>query len=202
MFTVILPAMTPRLHPVLKFALEIGPLLVFFFANAKAGLFWATGIFMVALVLSLGLSYLLARRLAVLPMVTGVFVLVFGGLTLILQDELFIKLKPTIVNVMFAVILIGGLFSGRSFLKSLLGEAIRMTDRGWHILTLRWALFFLVLAVLNEIVWRNYTTDQWVAFKTFGMIPLTVLFSLTQVPAMFRYRLEDPEDEGQKEDAT
>ena len=201
MFTAILPAMTSRLHPALKFALEIGPLLVFFFANTQAGLFWATGIFMVALALSLGLTYLLARRLAVLPVITGVFVLVFGGLTLILQDELFIKLKPTIVNVMFAVILIGGLVSGRSFLKNLLGEAIRMTDRGWQVLTLRWALFFLVLAILNEIVWRNYTTDQWVTFKVFGIMPLTVLFSLTQVPAMFRYRLEDPEDEGQKEDA-
>ncbi|MDP6883618.1 MAG: septation protein A [Rhodospirillales bacterium] len=183
--------MTGRLHPALKFALEIGPLLVFFFINARAGIFWATGAFMAALAVSLVTMYVLARRIPILPVVTGVFVLVFGGLTLILQDELFIKLKPTIVNALFGAILLGGLFAGKSFLKSLLGEAIQMTDRGWRLLTFRWAFFFFVLAVLNEIVWRNYTTDEWVTFKVFGIMPLTILFSLTQLPTMFRHRIEE-----------
>ena len=135
----------------------------------------------------------------ILPLVTGVFVLVFGGLTLILQDELFIKLKPTIVNTLFAIILFGGLFWGKSFLKSLMGSMFRMTDQGWRILTIRWALFFILLAVLNEIVWRNTSTDTWVSFKVFGIMPLTILFSLSQLPAMNRHQL--PNDEPGNEDA-
>lgn len=186
-----LPGMSTPMNPFLKFALEIGPLLVFFFVNAKAGLFWATGAFMVALAVSLAVTYGLVRRVPTLPLVTGIFVLVFGGLTLILQDELFIKLKPTIVNALFGLILLGGLVAGKSFLKSLLGEAFKMTDEGWRKLTWRWALFFFFLALANEVVWRNYTTDQWVAFKVFGIMPLTILFSLTQVPTMFRHRLEE-----------
>jgi intracellular septation protein len=186
-----LPAMQDRMHPALKFALEIGPLLVFFFVNARVDIFWATGAFMTALAVSLATMYLLARRLPVLPLVTGVFVLVFGGLTLILHDELFIKLKPTIVNALFGMILLGGLLAGKSFLKSLLGEAFQMTEEGWRVLTFRWALFFFVLAVLNEIVWRNTTTDEWVSFKVFGIMPLTILFSLTQLPTMFRHRIEE-----------
>ncbi len=181
-------------NPVLKLALEIGPLVLFFVANARAGIFWATGIFMIAIFLSLSITWMLERRLPTLPLVTGLFVLVFGGLTLILQDELFIKLKPTIVNTLFAVILFAGLFWGKSFLKSVMGSMFSMTDRGWRILTFRWALFFILLAVLNEIVWRNTTTDNWVSFKVFGIMPLTLIFSLMQLPTMNRHRL--PEDEG------
>jgi len=182
-----------KLNPLVKFALELGPLLVFFFVNARFGIFWATGAFMAALAVSLVAMYLLARRVPVLPLVTGVFVLVFGGLTLALQDELFIKLKPTIVNVLFGLILIGGLLAGKSFLKSILGDAFAMTDRGWQLLTWRWALFFFLLAAANEYVWRNFTTDQWVSFKVFGIMPLTVLFSLTQLPTMFRHRIAEEE---------
>ncbi|MBT3371034.1 MAG: septation protein A [Rhodospirillaceae bacterium] len=186
-------------NPILKLALEIGPLALFFLTNAKAGIFWATAVFMVAILVSLTITWLLERRLPILPLVTGVFVLVFGGLTLILQDELFIKLKPTIVNTLFAIILFGGLFWGKSFLKSLMGSMFRMTDQGWRILTIRWALFFILLAVLNEIVWRNTSTDTWVSFKVFGIMPLTILFSLSQLPAMNRHQL--PNDEPGNEDA-
>ncbi len=186
-------------NPLLKLALEIGPLALFFLTNAKAGIFWATAVFMVAILVSLTINWLLERRVPTLPLVTGIFVLVFGGLTLILQDELFIKLKPTIVNTLFAVILFGGLFWGKSFLKSLMGSMFRMTDLGWRMLTIRWALFFILLAVLNEIVWRNTSTDTWVSFKVFGIMPLTILFSLSQLPAMNRHQL--PNDEPGKEDA-
>ncbi|MDP6019757.1 MAG: septation protein A [Alphaproteobacteria bacterium] len=185
-------------NPLLKLALEIGPLALFFLTNAKAGIFWATAVFMVAILVSLTINWLLERRVPTLPLVTGIFVLVFGGLTLILQDELFIKLKPTIVNTLFAVILFGGLFWGKSFLKSLMGSMFRMTDLGWRMLTIRWALFFVLLAVLNEIVWRNTSTDTWVSFKVFGIMPLTILFSLSQLPAMNRHQL--PNDGPGKED--
>jgi len=181
-------------NPILKLALEIGPLALFFLTNAKAGIFWATAVFMVAILVSLTITWLLERRLPILPLVTGVFVLVFGGLTLILQDELFIKLKPTIVNTLFAVILLGGLLWGKSFLKSLMGSMFSMTDQGWRILTIRWALFFIVLAVLNEIVWRNTTTDNWVSFKVFGIMPLTLIFSIMQLPTMNRHRLAEDEN--------
>ena len=146
---------------------------------------------MAAIFVSLSITWILERRLPTLPLVTGVFVLVFGGLTLILQDELFIKLKPTIVNTLFAVILLGGLYWGKSFLKSLMGAMFPMTDQGWRILTFRWALFFVFLAILNEIVWRNTSTDDWVSFKVFGIMPLTILFSLIQLPTMNRHKLPD-----------
>ncbi len=183
------------LNPWIKLALEVGPLVVFFVANHRAGIFWATGTFMVALTVSLVATYALTRKLPMLALVTGFFVLVFGGLTLILQDELFIKLKPTIVNLLFGLILLGGLMAGKSFLKTLLDQGFPMQDKGWRVLTLRWGIFFLVLAVLNEVVWRNFSTDMWVNFKVFGIMPLTILFSLTQLPTMLRYRIEEDEED-------
>jgi intracellular septation protein len=172
----------------LKLALEIGPLLAFFLVNAKLGIFWATGIFMAAMAVSIVVTYATQRRVPTLPLVTGAFVLVFGGLTLILQDDLFIKVKPTIVNGLFAVILVGGMAFGKNFLKSIMGSMLPITDDGWRLLAWRWALFFVVLAVLNEYVWRNYTTDQWVSFKVFGIMPLTLVFSLMQLPLLQRFR--------------
>lgn len=174
----------------LKLAVEMGPLVLFFLVNWQAGrflddpkhaIFWATGAFMIATPVALLASRLIFGRIAIMPLVTGVFVLVFGGLTLWLQDELFIKMKPTIVNTLFAAILLGGLFFGRSFLRYVFGEVFRLTDEGWRKLTFRWAFFFLALAVLNEIVWRHFSTDTWVAFKVFGIMPLTMIFALSQV---------------------
>lgn len=176
-----------KLNPWLKFALELGPLVVFFSVNARAGLFWGTGAFMAATAISLIVSWLLIRRVPIMPLVTGVVVLVFGGLTLYLHDELFIKLKPTIVNTMFGAVLLGGLFFGKSLLAVVFDAAFSLTEEGWKKLTFRWALFFFALAILNEVIWRNFSTDFWVAFKVWGVMPLTFLFALTQVPLLQRY---------------
>ncbi|WP_026379935.1 septation protein A [Afifella pfennigii] len=179
-----------RLNPLLKLALELGPLVVFFFVNARFGIFWATGVFMVAITIALAASWLLTRRLAVMPVITGVVVLVFGGLTLFLQDEIFIKMKPTIVNALFGAVLLGGLAFGRSLLGYVFDSVFRLDAEGWRKLTFRWGLFFFALAILNEVVWRNFSTDFWVSFKVFGIMPLTIAFTLTQMPLINRHALE------------
>ena len=176
----------------LKMLIEIGPLAVFFLANARWGIFTATAVFMVTIVVSLAVSYAMERKLPVMPLVTAAVVLVFGGLTLILNDELFIKLKPTIVNGLFAAALLGGLVFRRSLLQPVFGTVFELTEEGWRKLTLRWGFFFILLAVLNELVWRNFDTDTWVSFKVFGIMPLTVVFSLAQMPLLQRYRPPQP----------
>ena len=187
----------PTIGPILKFALDLGPLAVFFIANARADIFVATGAFMVAILVSLVVTYSIERRLPLLPVVTALMVLAFGSLTLILNDETFIKLKPTIANVLIAAALFIGLAIGRPFLKVVLGTVFELDEEGWRKLTWRWAWFFLFLAVLNEIVWRNSSTDVWVNFKVFGIMPLTILFSLSQLPMLKRYKIEPAPDADQ-----
>ena len=192
----------PRRHlpPVAKLVLEVGPLVIFFLGNAYAErfgiaadqkLFAATGVFIVATLLSLGIHYALIRRLPIMPLVSGVVVVVFGGLTLALQDKTFIMMKPTIVNSLFGAVLLGGLAFGRSLLTVVLDSVFALTDEGWRKLTFRWGLFFFALAALNEIVWRTQTEDFWVSFKVFGIMPLTVLFALAQTPLLMRYERKD-----------
>ncbi|QCK84876.1 septation protein A [Phreatobacter aquaticus] len=189
------------LPPLLKLALEMGPLVLFFLTNAygerlfdlasSSRLFVATGVFMVAVLVSLGVTYSLVGKLPIMPLVSAVVVLVFGGLTLILHDELFIKLKPTIVNSLFGTILIWAAATGRNLLKVVLDSVFSITDEGWRQLTWRWAFFFFLLAGLNEVVWRTQTTDFWVAFKVWGIMPLTMIFALAQMPLIMRH--EAPE---------
>jgi intracellular septation protein len=167
---------------------------VFFGTNAAAGIYAGTAAFMVATLLSLAVAWLRYRKLPIMPLVSGVIVLVFGGLTLYLRDETFIKLKPTIVYSMFAVLLAAGLLMKKPVLELLLGPVFNLTEEGWRKLTLRWALFFAAMAVLNELIWRNVSTDAWVSFKAFGFLPLTFLFAVTQVPLMQRYG--EPVEEG------
>jgi len=188
-----------RLPPLLKLALELGPLVLFFLANAygdrfgyggERRIFAATGLFVAATIVSLAVHFVLVRRLPIMPLVSGVVVLIFGGLTLYLQDELFIKLKPTIVNALFGCVLLAGLYWRKPLLAIVLDSMFELTEEGWRKLTLRWALFFFVLAGLNEIVWRTQTTDFWVNFKVFGIMPLTIAFALAQTPLLMRHEVK------------
>jgi intracellular septation protein len=201
-------AKKPQLHPFLKPVLDLGPLVLFFLANSRpalflplvspilpadvaagerVGIFVATAVFMVAVVAALAISYVLMRRLPVMPLVTAVIVLVFGSLTLFLHDELFIKLKPTIIYVLFGGVLMGGLAFGTPLLGLVFDSVFHLTEEGWRKLTLRWALFFFALAILNEIVWRTQSTDVWVSFKVFGVVPLTFVFAALQYPLLTKY---------------
>ncbi|MGB3415417.1 MAG: septation protein A [Mesorhizobium sp.] len=192
-------------NPVLKLVLELGPLMVFFFANARGEwlaekfpmlaelggpIFIATGLFMGATAIALAVSWVLTRTLPLMPLVSGIVVLVFGALTLYLHDEVFIKMKPTIVNTMFGVILLGGLAFGKSLLGYVFHSAFQLDAEGWRKLTLRWGLFFFFLAILNEVVWRNFSTDFWVAFKVWATMPITILFTISQMPLIMRHSLD------------
>ncbi len=186
-------AIEPAPSVLLKLAIELGPLLVFFGTNAAAGIYAGTAAFMVATIVSLAAAWFAYHKLPIMPLVSGVIVLVFGGLTLYLRDETFIKLKPTIVYTLFAVLLTAGLVWKKPVLELLFGPVFTLTEVGWRKLTLRWALFFAVMAVVNELVWRNVSTDAWVSFKAFGFLPLTFLFAVLQVPLMQRYGTEPAE---------
>ncbi len=182
----------PQLNPALKLVLDLGPLLVFFAANSRFGIFVATGAFMAAILIALAVAYALTRHLPIMPLVTAVVVVVFGTLTLVLHDELFIKVKPTIIYVLFGGVLLGGLAFGKSLLGVVFDSVFHLTEEGWRRLTLRWALFFLALALLNEIVWRTQTTNVWVDFKVFGVVPLTFLFAALQYPLLHKHALHEP----------
>jgi len=175
----------------LKPVTEYGPLVAFFAAYWYDGILTATAVIMGATVVSLALSLIFERRIPLMPLITAVVVGVFGGLTIYLEDDTFIKMKPTIVQVAFGVILLTGLAFGRSFLKNLMGSAWAMDDEGWRKLTLRFGMFFLVMAAINEAVWRTQTTDFWVNFKVFGIIGLTLVFAMSQAPLISRHQIDE-----------
>jgi intracellular septation protein len=180
----------PKLNPLLKLTLDIGPLVLFFLANSRFGIFAATGAFMAAVVAALLVSYAMTRQWPIMPVVTAIVVVVFGGLTLALHDETFIKLKPTIIYALFGGILLGGYILKKPFLAILFDSMFQLTPEGWRKLTLRWALFFFALAVLNEAIWRTQSTDFWVNFKLFGFVPITFLFAALQYPLLMRHAAE------------
>jgi intracellular septation protein len=181
------------MNPFLKLALDLGPLLIFFAANSMAGIFAATAAFMAAMAISIALAFAIERKVSPVALVTGALVLIFGGLTLWLSNDIFIKIKPTILYAMFASVLFGGLFADRLFIKYVFGQSMRLSDSAWRSLTLRWASFFLALALLNEVVWRSVSTDSWVAFKVWGVLPLTLLFAIAQTPFIARHQIESDE---------
>ena len=174
-----------------KLAIDLGPLLIFFAAYATLGIYWATAALMGATLLALLASHFLLGKIAPMLLITTVVVWVFGGLTFALNDPRFIKIKPTVVNLAFAAALGAGLVTGRPFMKQLLGEAMRLTDEGWRIFTVRWIGFFLFLAVLNEIVWRNFSESTWVSFKVFGILALSAIFATFQVVLLKAYQPDE-----------
>ena len=174
-----------------KLAIELGPLLVFLRHQCRRGIYVATAVFMAATLVALGVAWWRYHKIPVMPLVSGAVVLVFGTLTLYLRDDTFIKLKPTIVYLTFAAFLGAGLLLRKPVLELLLGSVFNLTEPGWRKLTLRWALFFIAMAVLNELVWRNVSTDAWVSFKAFGFLPLTFIFAMAQMPLMQRYSAVD-----------
>ena len=180
--------------PIAKTLIDFGPLIVFFATyyvaeryQPEAGIYWATGVLMVATVAALAASRILLGRFSIPPLVTAALVVVFGGLTIWLHDPTFVMMKPTIINLIFAGVLGYGLAVGRPLLKLLMGEALHLTDAGWHKLTVRWIGFFLAMAVLNELVWRLTSQQAWVNFKVWGILPLTFLFAIAQVGLIKRY---------------
>ncbi len=179
-----------KLNPTLKLVLDIGPLVLFFAINAKIGIYAATGVFMVAVLIALAVAYALTRRIEIMPVVTAIVVFIFGGLTLIFHDDLFIKLKPTIIYVLFGGALLGGLLLGKPLLGLVFDSVFNLTEEGWRKLTWRWTFFFFALAIINEIVWRTQTTDFWVSFKLFGVVPLTFAFGALQYPLLTKYNAD------------
>jgi intracellular septation protein len=190
-----------QLNPMLKLVLDLGPLVLFFAVNSRFGIFAATGAFMMAVLIALAVAYAMTRRVEVMPLVTAGIVLVFGGMTLVLHDELFIKLKPTIIYLLFGGTLLGGLAFGKPLLGMVFDRMFHLTDEGWRKLTWRWALFFFALAIANEIVWRTQSTDFWVSFKLFGVVPLTFLYGALQMPLINKYCVSSSSSPGRREAA-
>jgi intracellular septation protein len=194
-----------HIHPLLKLVLEVGPIAVFFLAYRMAPvpeglgvaerqleqILFATAVFVPTILAALALSFLLTRRLPRMAVITAVVVTVFGGLTLILRDDTFVKMKPTILYGLFAGILGFGLVRGQIYLKYLMDELIPMQREGWLKFTVRFVLFYVALAAANEVVWRVYGTDTWVNFRTFVLPAANFVFIMAQVPLFQRYALAE-----------
>lgn len=184
----------PRQSPLLKLLLDLGPLILFFAAFKFGDIFKATAVFMVASLVSLGIGYARTRKISPMPLVTAIIVVVFGGLTLYLQNDTFIKMKPTVLYATFGVLLLGGLAFKRLFIKAVFAQAFELDEIGWRKLTWRWGFFALALAALNETIWRNFSTDVWVDFKVWAIIPLIMLFALAQTPLVMKHQIEEKDE--------
>jgi intracellular septation protein len=183
--------MNPQIR---RLVLDLGPLLIFFAGFKFLGIYGATAAFIAAVLIALLLGYVLERRLSPTPLFTAVLVVVFGGLTLYLKNDIFIKMKPTVLYGFFGAVLLGGLLFNRLFIKYVFAQAFELDERGWKKLTVRWGLFFLCLAALNETVWRATSTATWVSFKVWGIIPLLFLFALAQTPLVIKHQLPGGKD--------
>ena len=174
-----------------KLLIDIGPLAVFFIFYLRSDLKSAIIPLMIATIIAVLFSYIMEKKIPIMPTVGAFIILIFGGLTIYFDNEVFFKMKPTIINLLFALILYGGVIVKKPLLKFLLGAAIKLEDEGWKILTQRWISFFIALAILNEIVWRTQSTDIWVNFKVFGILPITFIFTMTQFSLIKKYQIED-----------
>ncbi len=178
------------MNPWIKLLIEAGPLAAFFAAYSMYGIMAATAVFMVAIVIAVVAAFVLERRVPVLPLFSAVIVLVFGGLTLYLDNATFIYMKPTIINGLFGLALLVGLATGRGLMRYVFSSVFQLDDQGWKALSLRWGVFFIAVAVLNELVWRNFAEETWVNFKVFGVLPLTLVFAMAQARLIERHSLE------------
>jgi len=176
---------------ILKLLVDVGPLAIFFIFYTRSDLQSAILPFMIATVIAVIFWYIVEKKIPIMPTVGAIIILVFGGLSLYFNNDVFFKMKPTIINILFAGILFAGNLMNKSLLKLLLGETLKLQDAGWSILTTRWISFFIVLAILNEIIWRTQSTDIWVNFKVFGILPLTFIFTLVQIPVIKKFQIED-----------
>ena len=174
-----------------KLIIDIGPLAVFFIFYTRSDLQSAILPFMIATLIAVLFSYILEKKIPVMPTVGAIIILVFGGLTIYFDNDVFFKMKPTIINLLFAGILYGGIVLKKPLLRYLLGAALKLQDEGWSILTKRWIGFFIALAILNEIIWRTQSTDIWVNFKVFGILPITFIFTITQFSIIKKYQIND-----------
>lgn len=178
----------------LKFFCEVTPLLIFFFifktSNHPKPIIDATLYLVISTFIVLAICYYLTKYIPKLPLFSALVLAIFGVATILFDNEIFIKIKPTLLNLIFATILFYSYYSKKLFLKEILGSAIIMEDKAWLILSIRWALFFVALAILNEVIWRNFSTDFWVKFKVFGMMPISIIFTLSQMPFMMKHMKE------------
>jgi intracellular septation protein len=181
-----------------RIALDLGPLIVFFAAFRYFGIFTATACFMAAILLALCIGYVRDRRISPMPVITAALVLVFGALTLYLRNDVFIKMKPTALYALFSLLLAGGLACNQLLIRHVFSQAFELTNAGWRALTWRWAAFFLMLAILNEVVWRNFPTSVWVSFKVWAIIPLIFLFAVAQTPLIFRHQIKGDGEQAQR----
>ena len=179
------------MNGIIKLLVDIGPLAVFFVFYTRSDLQTAILPFMIATIIAVLFSYIMEKKIPLMPTVGAGIILVFGGLTMYFNNEVFFKMKPTIINILFAIVLYGGEIFKKPLLKYLLGSTLKLQEVGWSILTKRWIGFFIALAILNEIIWRTQSTDLWVNFKVFGILPITFIFTLTQFATIKKYLIED-----------
>ena len=176
---------------ILKILVDIGPLAVFFIFYTRGDLQTAILPFMIATIVAVLFSYIVEKKIPIMPTVGAFIILIFGGLTIYFNNEVFFKMKPTIINILFAIILYSGEILKKPLLKYLLGGTLKLQEEGWGLLTKRWIGFFIALAILNEIIWRTQSTDLWVKFKVFGLLPITFIFTMTQFSLIKKFQIED-----------
>ena len=178
----------------LKFITDFGPLLVFFsfYYKSEKNLTVAIPPFIVATLIALLVVWILEKKIPMVPLLGGIFITLFGGLTIYFDNPIFIYIKPTIINILFGIaLLFGKFFSNEPILKKMLGKSIQLADEGWKILNLRWVYFFFSLAILNEIIWRTQSEEFWVNFKVWGILPLTIIFTAFQISIINKYKLNE-----------
>ena len=175
---------------ILKLITEVGPLLLFFIAYKYSGLVAATSVIVVSTLITQAFTYYFEKKISPIQIFTTALLLVFGGITIYSGNSMFIKLKPTIINLLFAIILLAGVFLKRGYIKYIFGNAISMSEENWLILSRRLAIFFLALACLNEVVWRNVAEHVWVNFKVFGILGCTIIFLFIQIPFLSKNNIK------------